>query len=56
MILDAVKAAVLLAVAAVAQISIANGFELAEGRADIVLLCIVAIALLRGPIFGACGG
>lgn len=56
MILDVVKAAVLLAVAAVAQISIANGFELAEGRADIVLLCIVAIALLRGPIFGACGG
>ena len=56
MIADTAKAAALLAVAAIAQVSIVNAFELAEGRADITLLCIVGIALLRGPIFGACAG
>jgi len=54
--LDVVKAAVLVVVASIVQISIVNSFELAEGRADIVLLCIVGIALLRGPIFGASAG
>ena len=56
MTLDVVKAAVLIAVASVAQVSIVNSFELVEGRADLVLLCVVGIALLRGPIFGACAG
>ena len=56
MIVDAVKAAVLLAFSAVVQVSIVNAFELAEGRADIVLLVVVGIALLRGPIFGAGAG
>ena len=56
MIAEALKAAALIAVAAIAQVSIVNAFELAEGRADITLLCIVGIALLRGPIFGACAG
>lgn len=53
---DVLKAALLVAVASIAQVSIVNSFELAEGRADIVLLCVVGIALLRGPIFGACAG
>ncbi len=56
MTLDIVKAAVLVAVASIAQISIVNSFELAEGRAGIILLCVIGIALLRGPIFGACAG
>jgi rod shape-determining protein MreD len=55
-ILDAVKAAVLVTLVAVAQIAFVNVFELAEGRADVLLLAIVGIALLRGPLFGAVAG
>jgi rod shape-determining protein MreD len=54
--LDIVKAGLLLTLAATAQIAVVNAFELVEGRADVVLLSIVCIALLRGPIFGACAG
>lgn len=53
---DLLKAALLLTLAAIAQIAIVNAFELVEGRADVVLLCIVGIALLRGPVYGACAG
>ncbi len=56
MILDGVKAAILVLLAAVVQVSFVNAFELAEGHADILLLVIVGIALLRGPVFGACAG
>jgi rod shape-determining protein MreD len=56
MIGDVVKTALLLTLAAMAQIAIVNAFELVEGRADVVLLCIVGVALLRGPVFGACAG
>jgi rod shape-determining protein MreD len=55
-IADIVKTALLLTLAAMAQIAIVNGFELVEGRADVVLLCVVGVALLRGPVFGACAG
>jgi rod shape-determining protein MreD len=55
-ILDVVKAAILMLVAAVVQISFVNAFELVEGHADIVLLALAGVALLRGPIFGACSG
>jgi rod shape-determining protein MreD len=56
MIGDVVKTALLLTLAAMAQIAIVNAFELVEGRADVVLLCVVGVALLRGPVFGACAG
>lgn len=56
MIFDVVKAAVLLLVAAILQVTFVNSFELAEGHAEIVLLALVGLALLRGPIFGACAG
>jgi rod shape-determining protein MreD len=56
MIFDIAKAVVLLLVAAVLQVTFVNTFELVEGRADIVLLLLVGLALLRGPIFGACAG
>jgi rod shape-determining protein MreD len=56
MILDGVKAFVLLTVAAIVQVSFVNAFELAEGHADVVLLALVGVALLRGPLFGACAG
>jgi rod shape-determining protein MreD len=55
-IFDAVKATVLLLLAAIVQVSIVNSFELVEGRADIVLLALVGLALLRGPVFGAGAG
>src|SRR3990170_2004710 len=55
-ILDVVKAAVLLFLAAVVQVTFVNSFELAEGHADIVLLALVGLALLRGPVFGAAAG
>lgn len=53
---DVLKTALLLTLAAMAQIAIVNAFELVEGRADVALLCIVGVALLRGPVFGACAG
>lgn len=56
MIFDVVKAVVLLLVAAIVQIAFVNSFELSEGHADIVLLVLVGLSLLRGPIFGACAG
>ncbi|MCC6223891.1 MAG: rod shape-determining protein MreD [Thermoleophilia bacterium] len=56
MIVDAVKAAVLAFAAALVQVSFVNAFELSEGRADVVLLALVGIGLLRGPVFGACAG
>jgi rod shape-determining protein MreD len=56
MTLDALKAAVLVTLTAVVQIAFVNAFELAEGRADVLLLVLVGIALLRGPLFGAVAG
>jgi rod shape-determining protein MreD len=54
--LDAVKAGVLLLFAALVQVSIAPSFEVADGHPDLVLVLVVAVALLRGPLFGACIG
>ena len=56
MIADAVKAGVLLLFAALVQVSIASTIEVAEGHPNLVLVLVVALALLRGPIFGACAG
>lgn len=56
MIADAAKAGVLLLFAALVQVSIASTFEVAEGHPDVVLVLVVTLALLRGPIFGACAG
>lgn len=56
MIVDAAKAVALIFAAAVVQVSFVNAFELAEGKADVVLLALVGVGLLRGPVFGACAG
>jgi rod shape-determining protein MreD len=56
MIADILKAAVLVTLSAIVQVSFVNGFELAEGHADILLLSLVGLGLLRGPLFGACAG
>mgnify|MGYP003290398175 CR=1 FL=1 len=55
-IADAVKAGALLLFAALVQVSIASTIEVAEGHPNLVLVLVVALALLRGPIFGACAG
>ena len=50
------KAAVLVFVASVLQVTIFSGIEILGGTPDVVLLTLVAIALLRGSIYGAACG
>ena len=56
MVVDAVKVAVLLFVATVTQVTIVASIKVATGRPDLVLVMLVAVALLRGSIFGTLGG
>lgn len=56
MIANAAKAGVLLLFAALVQVSIASTIEVAEGHPNVLLVLVVTLALLRGPIFGACAG
>jgi rod shape-determining protein MreD len=56
MTVDVLKAAVLVTLAAIVQVSFVNSFELVEGHVDVLLLSLVALGLLRGPLFGACAG
>jgi rod shape-determining protein MreD len=53
---DIAKVAALMFVAALLQTSIVGGIEIAGGTADIVLVALAAIALLRGSIYGAAAG
>ncbi|HEX2045319.1 MAG TPA: rod shape-determining protein MreD [Gaiellaceae bacterium] len=53
---EAVKAGLVLLLAALVQVSIAAWIEVAEGHPDVVLVVLVALALVRGPIFGAAAG
>src|SRR5438105_6718374 len=55
-LLDGVKAAVLLFVAAVAQVSIFSQLHVFGAVPDVLLVSLVALALLRGSIVGAVGG
>jgi rod shape-determining protein MreD len=54
--LDAVKAALLLLLVAPFQVSVVSSMEVAEGHPDAILVLLVAIALLRGPVFGSLAG
>ena len=56
MALDALKAAVVFFVAVVAQVAIVSAFEPGAGTADLVLVTLTAVALLRGSVFGAVTG
>ncbi len=56
MIGDVLKAAVLLFVLVLAQVSFASAYAPLGGSADVVLVALIAIALLRGAIFGALAG
>lgn len=53
---EALKAGGLLTFAALVQISIAEWIEVGDGHPDVVLVTLVAVALLRGPVFGAVSG
>jgi rod shape-determining protein MreD len=53
---DGVKAAVVLFVAAVAQVSVFSQVHVFGAVPDLLLVTLVAIALLRGSIVGAVGG
>jgi rod shape-determining protein MreD len=55
-VLDAAKAAGLLFAVVVIQVSVLSSLDVLGGRPDLVLVAVVAVALLRGPLFGAAGG
>jgi rod shape-determining protein MreD len=55
-VLDGAKAAALLFVAAILQVSIFNSVSILGGSPDLLLVTLIAVALLRGSIFGAAGG
>ncbi len=54
--MDAFKAALLLFVAVLAQVSILGGYTPLGGTADLLLVVVLSIALLRGSVFGAVAG
>jgi rod shape-determining protein MreD len=54
--LDVLKAAIVFFVAVVVQTAIVSAFEPGGGTADLVLVTLTAVALLRGSIFGAVAG
>ena len=53
---DAVKAAGVLFVAAILQVSIFTQVHVLGGVPDLLLVMLVGVALLRGSMFGAIGG
>ena len=55
-VVDGVKAAVLLFVAAIMQVSIFAQVHVLGGVPDVLLVMLVAVALLRGSLVGAVGG
>jgi rod shape-determining protein MreD len=54
--LDALKAAVLLFFVAVMQVSLLSDVHVLGGTPNLLLVTIVAVALMRGAIFGAFAG
>jgi rod shape-determining protein MreD len=56
MIGDAAKAAAVLFVAAIVQVTLLAQIDVFHGAPDLVLVTLVSIALLRGTIFGAIAG
>jgi rod shape-determining protein MreD len=53
---DVLKAAIAFFVAVVIQATIVSSITVAGGKADLVLVTLTAVALLRGSIFGAVAG
>jgi rod shape-determining protein MreD len=55
-LLDPLKAGILLFVAVIVQVSVLPPYSPFGGSADIVLVTLLSIALLRGSVFGAIAG
>ena len=53
MLLDSTKAAALVFVAAILQVSVFSSVTILRGTPDLMLVAIICLALLRGPITGA---
>jgi rod shape-determining protein MreD len=53
---DAAKAGVLVFAAVVIQVAVLAPLDVLGGTPDLVLVVLVAVALLRGPMFGAFAG
>jgi rod shape-determining protein MreD len=53
---EGLKVGALLFVAAIVQVSIFSTIHVLGGRPDVLLVTLVAVALLRGAVFGAVGG
>lgn len=56
MILDALKAAALVFVAAILQVSVFSSVSILHGTPDLLLVAIICVAVLRGPVLGAAVG
>jgi rod shape-determining protein MreD len=56
MIADTAKGAAVLFVAAILQVTLLSQIDVFHGAPDLVLVTLVAVALLRGTIFGAVAG
>jgi rod shape-determining protein MreD len=54
--MDAAKAALLLFVAVLVQVSILGDYSPLGGTADVLLVVLLQVALLRGSVFGAAAG
>jgi rod shape-determining protein MreD len=54
--MDAVKAALVLFVAVLVQVSILGDYSPLGGTADVLLVVLLQVALLRGAVFGAAAG
>jgi rod shape-determining protein MreD len=53
---DATRAAGLLFVTVILQVSVFNSISVLGGRPDVLLVTLIALSLLRGSIFGAVAG
>lgn len=56
MILDSLKAAGIVFLAAILQVSVFSSVTILNGTPDLLLVTIICVALLRGPIIGAAAG
>ena len=54
--LDSLKAAGLIFFAAIVQVSLLSSVNVAGGMPNVLLVTLVAVALLRGSVYGAAGG
>jgi rod shape-determining protein MreD len=55
-VIDGVKVAVLVFLAAILEVSVFSDVRILGGEPDVLLVTIVAVALLRGSVVGACAG